>query len=368
MGKYFSKVLILIFLILSNIFISSASDINSITTTWNKSVDSANRLAILWIITDNSTNISLYNLNKTITRREMLKVMMNLSWKNIWEECNWIFKDLKTNDWWCKYAESAIAFKFISQNDYFRPNDNISKIEAVKMIFQAKGITPNNTDDWREWYITKWVELGLFKSFNDFDTKVIRGWIFDLADNTIKNIDEKEKIDLSEFLITLNNDEGFKCWENINIKWYHYNTKLLEDGKCWTSTPMKHVPLLWWSYCYDKDEKNCDKYWSLYNLEWAVSACVMLWNWWKLPTLSNWKNLIDNGATGWTWNKIFWIWNTLWGTALTDWTFWAINEFWFYRIASDNSEVISLNWYLDYLSTLEWNLLQWYSVICINDK
>lgn len=161
--------------------------LDSIKSTWNNYIDAANRIAILWIIADYSHNTSWYNLDNTITRREMLKIMMNLSSWNVWEECNWVFKDMNDSDWWCKYAESAVAFKFISQNELFRPNDNISKIEAVKMLFQAKWIKPYKMDDWRDWYINKWVELGLFNSFSDFDTKVLRAWIFDLTDKLVIN-------------------------------------------------------------------------------------------------------------------------------------------------------------------------------------
>ena len=81
-----------------------------------------------------------YKLDSTITRREMLKVMMNLSGKPIAQTCIGKFKDLPSSDWGCKYAEAALANGYISANTNFRPNDSVTNIEALKMIMQARGI------------------------------------------------------------------------------------------------------------------------------------------------------------------------------------------------------------------------------------
>lgn len=144
-------------------------------------VSSANKLATLWIINNHSDNIDSYSLYTTITRREMLKIMMNLSKKWMEQSCKWSFKDLKKTDWWCAYAESALNNGFIVKNSYFRPNDNVSKVEAIKMIFQAMNITVLKTDDWRVGYVAKWVELWLFDDFTDYDTKAERSFIFNIA-------------------------------------------------------------------------------------------------------------------------------------------------------------------------------------------
>lgn len=50
-------------------------------------VQSANFLATKAIINDNSKDILKYNLDYNITRREMLKVMMNLSGKSLSTSC-----------------------------------------------------------------------------------------------------------------------------------------------------------------------------------------------------------------------------------------------------------------------------------------
>jgi len=51
------------------------------------SSDAANRLAALGVIVDNSQDPAKYNLNYSITRREMLKVMMNLSSVEVTDTC-----------------------------------------------------------------------------------------------------------------------------------------------------------------------------------------------------------------------------------------------------------------------------------------
>jgi len=86
----------------------------------------------------------------------MLKVMMNLSGKEISQTCSGKFKDLSNSDWGCKYAEAALANDFIAANEYFRPDDSITEVEALKMISQAKNllIYENENDvNWWDKYI-----------------------------------------------------------------------------------------------------------------------------------------------------------------------------------------------------------------------
>lgn len=100
-----------------------------------------------------------YKLDSTITRREMLKVMMNLSGKSIATTCSGKFKDLPSSDWGCKYAEAALANGYISANTNFRPNDSVTNIEALKMVMQARNIPKATKYDWCfEWecIITDW--------------------------------------------------------------------------------------------------------------------------------------------------------------------------------------------------------------------
>lgn len=125
-------------------------------------VMAANELAKMGIIQDNSSNTSAYNLGSSITRREMLKIMMNLSSVKVGETCVGKFADMKSTDWGCKYAESALNAWFIAPNKYFRPNDRVTEAEALKMIMQAKGIAKKaDVSDWAQAYTQAAIEAGI---------------------------------------------------------------------------------------------------------------------------------------------------------------------------------------------------------------
>lgn len=143
-----------------------------------------------------------YELDKQITRREMAKVTLRLSEKNVSNTCKWIFEDLKLWDWWCKYAESWLSYWFFAKNKKFNPDNNISKIEALKMIIKARNIKKEETEDWREWYVKAWVKAGLLeKSFTDYDTKATRWWIFLIWQHAIEYSWNDEDIQIIEELL-----------------------------------------------------------------------------------------------------------------------------------------------------------------------
>jgi len=141
----------------------------------------ANFLADNNVIVDQENNVEMYNFTSNITRREMLKVAMNISGKEVPETCTGQFSDLDANDWGCKYAEVALANGFIANNDMFRPDDFITNAESLKLILQAKGITRDANDDWRAGYESKAMSEGIIMSDFEYDANAKRGWIFDAA-------------------------------------------------------------------------------------------------------------------------------------------------------------------------------------------
>jgi S-layer homology domain len=65
-----------------------------------------------------------------------------------------LFRDVKKGDWGCTYIEAALALGIISKNTDFRPDDTVSKIEALKMILRVREIKQYyNTGDWRKDYL-----------------------------------------------------------------------------------------------------------------------------------------------------------------------------------------------------------------------
>lgn len=150
-------------------------------------LQNAQILADAGIIVNNSTSPEKYNVTSNISRREMLKVMLNLAGVTPGETCEWKFADLPKSDWWCKYAENALKLGYIAPNKNFRPNDNVSKAESLKMIFKAKWIEVPKTSDWRVWYMQKAVELWYSESFSDYDTASKRSFVFNVWAKTITN-------------------------------------------------------------------------------------------------------------------------------------------------------------------------------------
>jgi hypothetical protein len=105
----------------------------------------------------------------------MLKVMMNLSDVEVENVCEGKFADLKASDWGCKYAETALKAGFIAANPKFRPDDNVSKVEALKMVFKARGLQRAQNEDWRAGYVEAAVEKNLIsKAFTDYNTSAKR--------------------------------------------------------------------------------------------------------------------------------------------------------------------------------------------------
>ncbi len=188
MKKYIATTLLAI-LILTNITYSYTSE----------EVKSADFLAYIWVIVSRE-NESDYELDNKITRREMLKVMMNMSWTEIIEKCEWKFSDMTASDWWCKYAEIALENGMIAANSSFRPDDNISKIEALKMIFKWINLEREENTDWKVWYVNTAVDSWIIDSaFTDYDTLAKRWWIFNSAREAIIFTDAS-LIEILEFL------------------------------------------------------------------------------------------------------------------------------------------------------------------------
>ena len=173
------------------------------------SLEAANKLATLGVIVDQSSNPSDYRLGDTITRREMLKVMAGLSGVSVSDTCTGEFADLSSSDWGCKYAEAALANGMIAANTNFRPDDNVSKIEGLKMVFTARGLERNDSSDWRMGYVEAAVEMGVAASaFTDYDMSANRGQIFVWAVNAVDADDASSEEDdlLGSLLGSLGDD------------------------------------------------------------------------------------------------------------------------------------------------------------------
>ncbi len=180
-------------------------------------LDSAKTLAGKWIIKAGNSSAD-FGLNNTITRKEIMKIVMNLSWKQVVDTCNGSFWDV-TSDWGCKYIESALKNGFIATNAKFRPNDSISKAEAMKLILKARWIEKAyNTSDWQNDYALTAYDNGIVEAkYTDHTTQALRGWIFKAAaawekmmkdeDVMVKN--EMKKDDVMEDIMVKDETTGY---------------------------------------------------------------------------------------------------------------------------------------------------------------
>lgn len=201
------KLWISIVMICSLVFQVSAL---SLTEQGVKELDSANFLANEWIIRDvriwldtTGTQYELigwgqmmaimdeYRLHETITRKEVMKIVMKLSWKTITDTCRWAFSDVPA-DWWCKYIEAALDAWYIAVNPTFRPDDNITKTEAMKLVLKAKWVQKiKETNAWQSDYMETAYFYGIIdEKYTDFNANAYRGWIFTIATATIEKEDE----------------------------------------------------------------------------------------------------------------------------------------------------------------------------------
>ena len=144
-------------------------------------LESANKLAGMGVINSGS-NAADFGLSQTITRKEMMKVVMNLSGKSVPDSCNWDFSDV-TNDWGCKYIEAGLANGLIAGNATFRPDDTISKAEAMKLVLGARGIKKAyNTSDWQADWMNTALDNGLIVSaYSNHNAAALRGFIFSVG-------------------------------------------------------------------------------------------------------------------------------------------------------------------------------------------
>lgn len=121
-------------------------------------------------IINKQSSADWYRLNNTLTRAELAKIASNL-WGMSIKNCSWkIFTDVQSTLWdLCGYIETLADAKVVStSNKYYRPNDTVTRAEAIKILLgviwawksniNAGYMDANNLGD-LEWYINKAKEI-----------------------------------------------------------------------------------------------------------------------------------------------------------------------------------------------------------------
>lgn len=180
-------------------------------------IEAANSLASKWIINNHSDNPDKYNLNDNVLRQEIAAVSRWISWIQKKSKCDNIFKDLTStipNNWACVNVEALVDNNLISRNTNFRPEDKITKAEALWMLIKSiwfdYAYDSSNSKSWQEQLVEYSSSKWLVENFSDYNTLATRWWIFVVADTTLKNeIEIKKSMEKNRFsdevLYELNN-------------------------------------------------------------------------------------------------------------------------------------------------------------------
>jgi len=107
------------------------------TSHW--SYDYINALSKQGII--NGYSDETFRPDQAITRAELLKIALETSNKDAFAFENLYFDDFTMNDWFAEYVVFAAQNEYVSGYDdgTFRPNQNITRAEALKIILSVAG-------------------------------------------------------------------------------------------------------------------------------------------------------------------------------------------------------------------------------------
>ena len=169
-------------------------------------LESANSLAEQKIINDHKSDPQNYNLSDNVLRQEIAAVARWVAKLEKKSKCDNIFKDLsdtKPNSWACRNVEVLVDNDLISKNENFRPEDKITKSKTIAMLIKAiwfdYKLDSNSTKNWQEQIVEYAASKWVIESFTDYNTEATRGWVFQVADTTIrKDVEIKAEIKKQE--------------------------------------------------------------------------------------------------------------------------------------------------------------------------
>lgn len=177
--------------------------------------------------------------NNQINRAEALKVILksaNMQSNSATENTNIInFKDVKSSDWFYQYVSTAYENKLIKgySDNTFKPANIVNLAEALKISFEAFGITPPSLESQNYWYepYTKGaLERNLIGLQNDGETHpekaLTRAALFEII-YRIMYLREKST---GEFDISTNWATLSEAKLNFQIK-HSFNWQLIENEK-----------------------------------------------------------------------------------------------------------------------------------------
>ncbi len=166
----------------------------------------ANSLASQWIINNHINDPENYNLGSNVLRQEIAAVARGVAKLDKKSTCENIFSDLSAinpNSWACVNVEVLVDNDLISRNTTFRPEDKITKSEAIAMLIKAIWFDyeydTNSSDNWQKQVVDFAARAWVVENFTDYNTDATRGWIFQVADVTIEK-DKEIKVQKEQWI------------------------------------------------------------------------------------------------------------------------------------------------------------------------
>lgn len=224
----FKRFLVAIFLMFSSTWLTHAFTMSEL--------DAADYLAKAGMIVDYSSTPIYYDLDADVLRQEIAGLALSLSPYEKESICRAKFKDVNTkvpNTWACYSIEGLLNNNLIAHNEYFRPEETLSKAEATWMIVKAVYGDAYSYDDtlWTSWekqVVDFAVSKGITEDFSDFSLNATRWFVFKLAKNALVINNSKE-----HFGVLTQCALYWKCnWEKEKNE---ETPKLLDLTRVWVS-------------------------------------------------------------------------------------------------------------------------------------
>ena len=163
----------------------------------------------------NGKTETTFEPNGNVTRAEILAMLLRAKGIDIPEYIGG-FLDVSADEWYSGYVQYAVDNGIISEAELFRPNDNVKRCEAAKMIAIANNITTdtevqltyNDSDTFMDWSIefisalfASGIMTGDDKGNFNANQSLKRGEMAKIICTTIdynENVDASEKIEAEQ--------------------------------------------------------------------------------------------------------------------------------------------------------------------------
>jgi len=194
----------------------ASTTVSGVSAYSTASADAANKLAEQGVIVSHD-NVADYKLDSNVLRQEVAAMAFSIAKLEKKAVCENEYKDVSAtepNTWACYVIEPLRDHGYLAKNEYFRPEANISKAEALGMVVSAAFGDKYKYDatkgtSWQEQLVDFAVNNGILAApFTDYNTPATRGVIFEWTVNAITAATaEEDDLGLGDLLGDLTNED-----------------------------------------------------------------------------------------------------------------------------------------------------------------